>query len=64
MESYEKVRTTKAYQAFRSEGYPTHYEENRTHADLNLEMFEIGFVFLAIVVSVLLILPGFRGKQV
>jgi hypothetical protein len=64
MEGYEKIRKVKLYQAFRSEGYPTHYNENKINAYFNLELSAIIFIFLSIVISILLILPGFRGKEV
>jgi hypothetical protein len=64
MEAYEKVIKTNIYQAFRLEGYPTHYSDNKTSAYLNIELSAIIFIFLSIVISILLILPGFRGKEV
>ncbi len=64
MEAYEKIRKVKIYQAFRLEGYPTHYSDNKTNAYFNLELSTIIFIFLSIVISILLILPGFRGKEV
>ena len=64
MESYEKIRSTNLYQAFRTEGYPTRYAENKTNAFFDLEIFSLIFAFTSIGLSLILVLPGFRGKQV
>ncbi|XP_054159680.1 dual oxidase maturation factor 1-like [Oppia nitens] len=63
MDAFEKVRNTNLYQAFRSEGYPSIYDEYKINAAIDVGLSTIIYTCAAIVLSILLILPGFRGKQ-
>ena len=53
-----------AYEAFRKDGGPTLYPSNKT--PVTADVTEWGFIYAAIIlaISLLVILPGARGKSV
>ena len=53
-----------AYQAFRENGFPTFYSENKTA--WQADILEAGFIFAFCILafSFFVILPGIRGKEV
>ena len=53
-----------AYQAFRSHGFPTFYDENKTAWQADILESGLIFAFCIVAASFFIILPGIRGKEV
>lgn len=53
-----------SFGAFREEGYPTFYDELKFKFMVDVTLFRITSFTIAILISFIIILPGFRGKKV
>lgn len=64
MEAYEAVKNSQLYQAFRIEGFPTQYNDNKTGVTIDLHVVIVVAIFATVAIAFLFVLPGFRGKEV